>query len=342
MIAVDAMGGDDAPNAIVDGAVLAVRAGHSVLLVGDRERLEARLKRARLRGRDRARLTIEHTDVAFGMGESPASVRRLPDASVRRAMQCVANGRARAAVSCGSTGATLVSAVLDLGTLPGAERPAIATLLPRRDGGRLVLLDAGANVDCRPELLACFAQLGAAYAEVTGVKRPRVGLLANGTEEGKGNMQVRATLPLLRSLDLDVVGNVEPTGAMDGECDVLVCDGFVGNILLKAAEGAVGTVVTLLREEIRRRPSGMLGAFLLRGAFRRFRNRVAWDVQGGALLLGTNGVVVVGHGRATPDAVAAAIGLATRSADAGLVARMARRLASGERAVAGGVSEKPA
>ncbi len=342
MIAVDAMGGDEAPDVVVDGAALAVRAGHEVLLVGDRSRIEPRLERARLRSKDRARLVLEHTEVAFGMGESPASIRRHPDASVRRAMQCVAQGRARAAVSCGSTGATLVSAVLDLGTLPGAERPAIATVLPRADGGRLVLLDAGANVDCRPELLACFAQLGAAYAEVTGVKRPRIGLLSNGTEEGKGNMQVRATLPLLRSLDLDVVGNVEPTGAMEGECDVLVCDGFVGNILLKAAESAVGTVVTLLKSEIRRRPSGMLGAFLLRGAMRRFRNRVAWDAHGGALLLGTRGVVVVGHGRATPDAVAAAIAMAARSADAGLVARMARRLASGESPASGSASREPA
>src|SRR5690606_9629416 len=133
---------------------------------------------------------------------------------------------------------------------------------------------------------------------------PRVGLLSNGEEDGKGNMQVRATLPLLRSLPLKVVGNVEPQAAMAGACDVLVCDGFVGNVLLKAAEGAVGVVVQLLKEEILTRPTGRAGAFILRGAMRRFRERVAWDAHGGALLLGARGVVVVGHGRANEDAVA--------------------------------------
>lgn len=321
-IAVDAMGGDDAPTAIVAGAVQAVRAGHDVVLVGDEARIRPLFPR-------RFEIPIVHTDDAIGMGDSPSSVRRREACSVRCVMQLVRDGEARAAVSCGSTGATLVAAVLDLGTLEGAERPAIATVMPRRDGGRVILLDAGANVDCRPELLACFAVLGVAYAEVSGVQRPRVGLLSNGTEEGKGNMQVRATLPLLRSHDLDVVGNVEPTGAMEGECDVLVCDGFVGNILLKAAEGAVTTVVSLLREEIRRRPSGVLGAFLLRGAFKRFRRRVEWDAHGGALLLGTRGVVVVGHGRANANAVAAAIAMAERNVSAGLVARMEERLSSG-------------
>lgn len=317
-IAVDAMGGDDAPDALVEGAVAAVRAGADVVLVGDEPRLRA------LAGRWCP--PVVHAPEAVTMDESPASIRKRPDVSVRRAMQLVDQGRADAVVSCGSTGATLFAAVLDLGTLDGAERPAIATQLPRRDGERLILLDAGANVDCRPELLACFAQLGVAYAEVLGVERPRVGLLSNGEEDKKGNMQVRATLPLLRSLDLHVVGNVEPIGAMRGDCDVLVCDGFVGNVLLKAAEGAVETVVGLLREEILRRPSGRLGAWLLTGAFERFRNRVAWDARGGALLLGTKGVVVVGHGRANARAVQAAIETAATSVQSGLVDRMARRL----------------
>lgn len=314
------MGGDHAPEPIVAGAIRAFRRGVPVVLVGDEARVRPLVPR-------RLEIPIVHAPHVVGMGDAPSSVRRRDDTSVRRALQLVRDGRACAAVSCGSTGATLVAAVLDLGVLDGVDRPAIATVLPRRDGGRLILLDAGANVDCRPELLACFAQLGAVYAECSGVVRPRVGLLANGEEEGKGNMQVRATLPLLRSLDLDVVGNVEPLAAMEGACDVLVCDGFVGNILLKAAEGAVGTVVALLRTEIRRYPSGWLGAFLLRGAFRRFRARVAWDAHGGALLLGTRGVVVVGHGRANADAVCAAVDMARRNSASGLVERMATRLA---------------
>ncbi len=320
-VAVDAMGGDDAPHAIVEGAVRAHQAGLPVVLVGDAAQLEPLLGAS---GPD-----VVHAGDVVGMAEGAvAGVRRKPDASVRRALQLVRDGAAGAAVSCGHTGATLVGAVLDLGVLPGAERPAICSVLPRSDGGRLVLLDAGANVDCKPELLASFALIGSAHAEAMGVLAPRIGLLSNGEEDGKGNAQVRATLPLLRDLPLRVVGPVEPSAAMAGACDVLVCDGFVGNILLKAAEGAVHTVVTLLREEIERRPSGRLGAWLLRGAFERFRRRVAWDAQGGALLLGTRGLVVVGHGRATPDAVHSAIRLAHRGMRAGLLDGVARRLAS--------------
>lgn len=320
-VAVDAMGGDAAPDVVVEGALAAAREGVPVVLVGDRERLAPLLPRS-------AGIPIVHAPVSVGMDEGATRVRRRPDSSIRVAMQLVARGEASAAVSCGNTGALVVAAALDLGILDGVERPAIATVLPRADGGRLVLLDAGANVDCRPEQLACFALLGAAYAEILGITEPRVGLLSNGEEDSKGNMQVRATLPLLRSLPLKVVGNIEPPAAMEGACDVLVCDGFVGNVLLKAAEGAVGIVVQLLREEILRRVSGRAGAFMLRGALKGFRERVAWDAHGGALLLGTRGVVVVGHGRANADAVRAAIRLAEASAASGLVAVLEEKLAA--------------
>jgi len=270
---------------------------------------------------------VDAPDVV-GMGDGAvASVRRSEDSSVRVALRLVRDGRASGVVSCGNTGAVLVAAMFDLGVIDGVDRPAIASVLPRADGGRLVLLDAGANVDCKPEQLVCFAQLGAAYAEAIGVRSPRIGLLANGEEEGKGNNQVRATLPLLRQTDLNVVGNVEPNAAMEGACDVLVTDGFVGNVLLKAAEGAVSTVVRLLREEIRRSPTGMIGAWLLRGAFRRFRERVAWDAHGGAVLLGTKGLVVVGHGRANAAAVRQAVKLAHRDARAGLADALSCRIA---------------
>lgn len=314
------MGGDAAPDVVVAGALEAARRGASLVLVGDAARIEPLLPRT---GAPR----VVHAPDTVGMGEGPASVRRRPDCSVRIAMQLVARGEACGMVSCGNTGAIVVASALDLGILEGVERPAIATVLPRADGGRLVMLDAGANVDCRPEQLACFALLGAAYAEILGTAEPRVGLLSNGEEDNKGNMQVRATLPLLRSLPLHVVGNVEPPAAMEGACDVLVCDGFVGNVLLKAAEGAVGVVVQLLREEILGRPSGRAGAFILRGALRRFRDRVAWDAHGGALLLGARGVVVVGHGRANEDAVVAAVGLAAHAAESGLVAALRDKLA---------------
>lgn len=306
-VAVDAMGGDHAPLALVEGALLASSDGVPVCLVGDREVLEPLLPAS---GPE-----VIPARGVVGMGESPvAAVRRSEDLSVRVALRQVREGRACAAVSCGHTGALLVAAVFDLGTAEGVERPAIATVLPRADGARLILLDAGANIDCRPEQLVSFARLGVDYARVLGVAAPRVGLLSNGEEDGKGNALVRATLPLLQATELHVVGNVEPTAAMSGACEVLVTDGFVGNVLLKAAEGAVQTAVQLLREEIQRSRASMLGAWLLRGAIERFRVRIAWDAHGGGVLLGTRGTVVVGHGRATPEAVRQAIHLAYSTA----------------------------
>ncbi|HHO53635.1 MAG TPA: phosphate acyltransferase PlsX [Deltaproteobacteria bacterium] len=306
-VAVDAMGGDHAPQALVEGALLARSDGIPVCLVGDAEILGSMLPPS-------GPPVIAARGVV-GMGESPvAAVRRSDDLSVRVALREVRVGRACAAVSCGHTGALLVAAVFDLGTVEGVERPAIATVLPRADGGRLILLDAGANIDCKPELLVSFARLGVDYARVLGVASPRVGLLSNGEEDGKGNAVVRATLPLLQATGLDVVGNVEPTAAMSGGCEVLVTDGFVGNVLIKAAEGAVQTAVHLLREEIQRSRASMFGAWLLRGAIERFRVRIAWDAHGGGVLLGTRGTVVVGHGRANPEAVRQAIHLAHSTA----------------------------
>lgn len=323
MIAVDAMGGDRAPAEIVAGATAAARDGVSVVLVGLPEAIAPL---------NTAALPVVAASSSVGMEESAvAAVRKNEDSSVRVAMRLVRDGAADAVVSCGNTGAVLVAAYFDLGVLPGVDRPPIATVFPRADGGRLVLLDAGANVDCRPEQLVSFAQMGAAYAELLGISRPRIGLLSNGEEDGKGSAPVRAALPLLRQTELDFVGNVEPSAAMEGRCDVLVTDGFVGNVLLKAAEGAVNTVVQLLRAEIVRTPAGQIGAWLLRGAFRRFRQKVMWDSHGGALLLGTRGPVIVGHGKANAEAVRQAIHLASRVAEGGLVEGLARRLASFER-----------
>ncbi len=320
VVAVDAMGGDHAPAEIVAGAVRAHAEGVPVVLVGQQDALRPLLPR-------RGAPPITHAPDVVGMGDAAvASVRRSEGSSLRVAMRLVADGQAGAVVSCGNTGAVLVASLFDLGVIEGVERPCLGTVLPRADGGRLFLLDAGANVDCRPEMLATFGVLGAAWAEASGIRSPRVGLLSNGEEEGKGNAQGRATLPLLRRSGLVVVGNVEPTAAMEGACDVLVTDGFVGNVLLKAAEGAVTTVVQLLKQEIRRYPTGILGAWLLRGAFRRFRTRVAWDAHGGALLLGTSGVVVVGHGRANANAVHMAIRMAHRTVASDLVPGLARRL----------------
>ena len=318
-VAVDAMGGDDAPHVIVQGAVAAVRSGIPVLLFGDVEQLRPLVPK----GVD---IDVVHAGDTVSPEDTPASLRRRPDTSVRTALREVAEGRACAMVSCGNTGATLVAAVLELGVLPGVERPAVATLLPRSDGGRLVLTDAGANVDCRPEQLASFARLGGCLAETMGVEQPRIGLLANGSEPGKGNMQVRATLPLLEGLPWPVVGNIEPPAALRGECDVLVCDGFVGNVFLKGVEGAAETVLAILKEELRGQKTAQLGAWQVGRALAGLRQRVAWEALGGGLLLGVEGVVVVGHGRSTPQAVQTAIGLAHQTGHSDLVDLLGEKL----------------
>lgn len=311
-VALDAFGGDRAPDAIVEGAVLASRQGTRVLLVGDADKLRGKVPRG---------MDVVHAPEVVGMDE-PAStpIRKKPGASIRRIFELVRDGQAVAAVTCGHSGAAMAAALHVLGPVPGVDRPPLCTVVPRKDGGQLVLLDLGANVDCKPAHLAQFAVLGDAYARaVLGLQRPRVGLLANGEEPGKGNLQVRAAWPELEALDLEFVGNVEPLGALRGECDVLVCDGFVGNVMLKTVEGTVEVVGRVLREEIRRRPGAQLGAWLLGGAIRRFRQRTTYDAVGGALLLGVEGVAIVGHGRADARAVASAIRYARSCAEAGLV-----------------------
>jgi glycerol-3-phosphate acyltransferase PlsX len=315
------MGGDDAPRAIVAGAVLAVRSGLDVILVGNEAVLRPLIPRA-------LKIPVVHAPQVIAMGEPATAARRKPDSSMRRALDLVHAGDAVAAFSCGNSGAWLVNAVMVLQVFDGIERPAIATVLPRFDGGRFVMLDAGANVDCRPGQLVGFALLGAAYAQMLGVERPTIGLLSNGEEPSKGNMLVRSTLPLLQELDLDVVGNVEPPAALRGACDVLVCDGFVGNAVLKSLEGAVELVAELLADEIRRRPSARMGTRLMGRAFRGFRERLGWDVSGSAVLLGTRGAVIVGHGGATADDVASGIALADSVARGGLVEHVRARVES--------------
>lgn len=312
-VALDAFGGDRAPEAMLAGAEIAVRQGIPVVLVGDADKLRGRVPRG---------IEVIHAPGIVGMDEPATTpLRRKPDASIRRIFELVKDGTASAAVTCGHSGAAMASAMYVLRPLPGVDRPALATVVPRKDGGQLVLLDLGANVDCKPVHLAQFAVLGDAYARaVLNLDNPRVGLLANGEEEGKGNDQVRRAWPEIEPLNLNFVGNVEPLGAFRGECDVLVCDGFVGNVMLKTVEGTVEVMGRILGEEIRRRPSARVGAWLLGGAWRRFRQRTAYDSVGGALLLGVDGVAVVGHGRADARAVASALRYAHGVAVAGLLA----------------------
>lgn len=318
-VAVDAMGGDDAPAAVVAGAVSAHLAGFPVVLVGD----EAEVRRHLPAG---VSIPIEHAAEVVRMDDRPLVTKRRDQASVRVACRLVREGRASAAMSCGNSGAMLFAAVIELGKLDGVDRPALATTLPRADGGALHLLDIGATTDSQPHHLASYALLGEAWARTRGVARPRVGLLSNGEEDGKGNRLVVDALPLLRQLPVDVIGNVEPADALDGRCDVLVCDGFTGNILIKTAEGVLHVLRTVASRHVRARLGARLGALLLRDAAREVKAELDWRERGGALLLGVRGPVVIGHGRADAQAVRAAVRLAHYSAEAGLIDALDRAL----------------
>ncbi|MEX2270157.1 MAG: phosphate acyltransferase PlsX [Vicinamibacterales bacterium] len=331
-IAVDAMGGDFAPRTVVDGAVLAARRlDTGITLVGDRAALEQELERHL----DRAALdlTIVDTPERVGMDESPAlALRRKPRASVKVAADLVASGDAAALFSAGHTGATVMASHAAFGMLPGIDRPALAATLPANGTSRattpdnaraVVLLDSGANVECRPQHLVQFAMMGAAFARAAlDVVEPRVALLSIGEEAGKGNELTREAHRLLLTAPVTFVGNIEAGELYSGSADVVVCDGFTGNIALKVSEGLVETVEAMLREELSQTLGARLGWLLSRRAFRNFRRRVDYAEYGGAPLLGVAGITVVGHGRSSAKAVRSAILMAARLAGAGFIEKL--------------------
>jgi len=269
------------------------------------------------------------------MAEHPAqAVRRLPGASMNVAVRLVKEGQAQGFVSAGNTGAAMVSALFGLGRVPGIERPALATIFPTAKGHCLIL-DVGANADCRPEHLEQFAVMGERYSRlVLGVTRPRVGLLSNGEEETKGNKLVQETHQLLKTADLEFIGNVEGKDVPRGLVDVVVCDGFVGNVLIKLAEGIGEFTFALMREEISRSLVGVVGALLLRPALRRIRRRVDYQEYGGAPLLGVRGVVIVAHGRSRARAIRNALRVADQAARVNLTDALAMRARPGDQPVA--------
>jgi glycerol-3-phosphate acyltransferase PlsX len=341
-IAVDAMGGDYAPRSIVDGALAAAR--HLPLglaLTGPADILEAELARHQDAGRLDVRI-LDAPDV-IGMHESPsAALRRTPHASIRLAADAVARGDAAGLVSAGHTGATAMAAYAAFGMLPGVDRPALAATVP--SGDRLgILLDVGANVECRPPHLLQFAVMGSVYAHVSlGIERPRIGLLSIGEEETKGNELTRDAHRLLKASALNFIGNVEAAAVYSGTADVIVCDGFTGNVALKVSEGLVDTIELLLGEELAQTFSGRVGSLLSRRAFRRFRRRLDYSEYGGAPLLGVAGVCIVGHGRSSAKAVRNAVAMAYRFAKDGLIQRVEQEIAAATVARACGPSEAPA
>jgi glycerol-3-phosphate acyltransferase PlsX len=315
-VAVDAMGGDNAPDAIVSGAVEAVRAveDRRILLVGRAEAIEealARLVEADAMASVRSRVDIVHATEVVEMDEHPAqAVRAKRDSSIVRACDLVAQGRAQAVVSAGNSGAVLAAALFSIKRIPGVARPAIGALLPGLET-RTFLLDVGANADVRPEWLAQFAVMGSIYARtMMGVAEPRVALLSNGEEPGKGSALIQAAHPLLDAAPVRFVGNVEGRDLLNGHCDVAVTDGFTGNIALKTAEGVGEYLFAVLRREARASRRAMVGGLLLKPRLRAVRDGVDYRATGGALLLGVAGEVVIAHGRSDATAIANAIRVA--------------------------------
>jgi glycerol-3-phosphate acyltransferase PlsX len=326
-VAVDATGGDFAPRNVVDGALVAARQlDLGVLLVGAAARLRDELKRHR--DVDTLDVAVVDAPETIEMHEPPAAaLRRKPNAAVRVAADLVAQREAVALFSAGNTGATMLAAHRAFGRLQGVDRPALAARVPSA-AGSAVLLDSGANVDCRASHLLQFAAMGTAYARVVlEVPEPRVGLLSIGEEATKGNDLTREAHRLLDASQLRFIGNLEARDLYGGQADVIVCDGFTGNIALKVSEGLVEVVEQFLREELGRTFLTRVGQLLARPAYRRFRRRVDYSEVGGALLLGVNGVCVVGHGRSSVKAVRHAVGMAARFASTDMLAGLSRELA---------------
>ena len=319
-IAVDAMGGDFAPAEIVNGAVEAAAAGRvDVLLVGEPESLQGVLPESAP-----PNLRVVPSQGVISEAESPIeAIRSKPNASIVVAAGLVKESKADALVSMGSTGATMAAGAVALGTLEGIERPALGGpflgLAPNT-----IMLDLGTSIDCRPSQLLNYAVLGSALAKVLqGIEQPRVALLSVGTEEGKGNRQVREAYQLFQTSGLNFIGNVEGVDVPLGKADVVVCDGFVGNVLMKFAEGLGMAVVEYFKSRIPEEARGMAGALM--GELIRLTNAV--EHVGGGPLLGLNGIAIVGHGRSKAPSVAAAIELARESLEQGLVDMMRRDLA---------------
>jgi phosphate acyltransferase len=322
------MGGDEAPTGIIDGALVAARHLQvGLLLVGRRDVIERQLSRhPRVSWLD---IDIQDTSERIEMEEpAAAALRRKPRASIRVAADAVVEGRAQALFSAGHTGASVMAAHAAFGRLPGVDRPALATIIPTRSQPA-VLLDSGATLECRPHHLVQFAIMGVAYARVAlGCRTPRVGLLSVGAEESKGNDLTREAHRLLKVAPVNFVGNVEGPDVFAGHADVIVCDGFTGNITLKVSEGLVETVESLLHDELSSTFGTRVGYLLSRQAYRRFRKRLDYSEYGGAPLVGVNGVCIVGHGRSTAKAVRNAVAMAARAVSDGLLESLAREMAA--------------
>lgn len=315
-IAIDAMGGDNAPGEIVAGAILAHQEGNvDLALVGDEARIRPLL------GDAAGAIEVVHVAGQIAMdAHATQALRGSRETSLGQVVEMVRDGRADAALSAGNSGAFLAIALVRLRTIPGIARPAIAAVLPTV-GGPVVLCDAGANVDCRPEWILQFGIMGDAYARIAlGIERPRVGIVSIGEERTKGNQQTLEAAALLDGAPLNFIGHVEGKDFYEHHADVVVCDGFVGNVILKTSEGAGQFISVMLREMIDEAPPlGKVGAFLLKPSFEKLRARLSYDTYGGAPLLGVRGACIVTHGRSNRIAIRNAIRNAATLAERNLI-----------------------
>lgn len=309
-VAVDAMGGDFGPSVVVPGVLAAaVETGARLVLVGDAQKIEAEVKKF---GRGESQVEIVHSTQVAEMDDKPTDViRRKKDSSIAVCCRLVAEGRAAGVVSAGNTGVSLACGMFGMGRAPGVERPALSAVM-FTEKSPMVLIDVGANVDCKPHHLLQFGVMGDMLAkDVIGFEKPRVGILSIGEEEGKGNSQVKAAFDLLKKTSLNFVGNVEGRDIFTGEVDVVVCDGFVGNVVLKVSEGLGMSLLRILKKELRRDVKTRVGASLVKGALANFKKLIDYSEYGGAPLLGLNGILIVCHGASNAKAMGRAVDMAS-------------------------------
>jgi glycerol-3-phosphate acyltransferase PlsX len=309
------MGTDSAPGPEIEGAIMAAREGYAqVLLVGPHDVLKQELARRNALG---AGIELVHASEAITMDDAAAKAfRQKRDSSIRVAARLVQQGKAEGLISAGNTGAVMTTVKIVLGMLQGVDRPALAAVFPNSHGRAAVLLDVGANVDCKPSHLEQFAIMGEIYYRVIfGAEQPRVGLLSIGEEEHKGNELTREALALLKQLRLNFLGNVEGRDLYNGRADVIVCDGFIGNVALKISEGLIEAVSALLKDALSRTLPSKIGYILSRKAFRDFRKMMDYSEYGGAPLLGVKGICIICHGRSNPNAIKNAVRVAAEFAE---------------------------
>nr|WP_321319375.1 phosphate acyltransferase PlsX [uncultured Campylobacter sp.] len=303
-IAIDAMGGDFGPAPIVEGVLQALNeASFEAILVGKRAEIEPLVPKGL-----ESRISYEEASDVFDMDEMATDALKRKDSSIYKAIELVRNGSADAVVSAGHSGATMSLATLRIGRLDGVSRPPIATLMPTIIRGKKTLvLDVGANVDCKPEHLFEFAVMSEAYAQqILHIEKPKISLLSNGEEDCKGNETSKAAFELLKKMD-NFVGNAEGNQVFDGSVDIIVCDGFVGNILLKTAEGVSGAISKIIKRNVKESAIAMIGAVLLNRVFKKLKNDVDYDEYGGAPLLGVKKCTIISHGKSSPKAIKNAI-----------------------------------